>query len=218
VIPRTFHTFWDGPPIPEQFVEYRRLWAELHPRWLVLVWSDTSYQREVMSARTSRYYRDPARWSPRSNVWQWRADIARYEILEKFGGVWIDADLEPLRPIDPIVERCSAFAAREDQRNVNNAFMGCEIGHPFIVDVMAGLGDRIVRNRHLRVNRSIGAGYLTAVAQRHDDLLVLPSELVYPFSFTELHRRDESFPDAFTKHHWNNRTQARRRQLAPRRR
>jgi hypothetical protein len=49
------------------------------------------------------------------------------------------------------------------------------------------------------------------VAQRHDDLMVLPPELVYPFSFTELHRRDESFPEAYTKHHWNNQTKARQR-------
>lgn len=210
MIPRVLHTFWDGPPLPDDFRRFRERWQALHPGWSMTVWDDARFQREAMSARTARYYRDPKRWSPKSSVWQWRADIARYEILERLGGVWVDADLEPLRPIDPIIDQATggAFAAREDHRHVNNALLGCEPGHPFMADVMRGLGDRIVRNRHLRVNRSIGAGYLTMLADRHDELLVLPAHLVYPFSYNELHRRDETFPEAFTKHHWHNRTKA----------
>jgi mannosyltransferase OCH1-like enzyme len=213
-----FHTFWGGPPIPAEFLRFRDRWAELHPGWAVLVWSDETYQREIMPARTADFYCDPTRWSPKSSVWQWRADLARYEILAKMGGVWIDADLEPLRPIDPIIEQAEggAFAAREDARHINNAFMGCEPDHPFLVDVLGGLPDRVTRNRHLRVNRSIGAGYLTVVAERHPGLLVLPRELIYPFSYTELHRRGEKFPDAFTVHHWNNRTQGEARRRARR--
>lgn len=218
MIPRLFHTFWDGPPIPPEFLSFRERWGWLHPGWAVLVWNDASYQREIMPASTAEFYRSPQRWSPKSSVWQWRADIARYEILARMGGVWIDADLEPLRSIEPILEQATggAFAAREDARHVNNAFIGCEPDHPFIRDVLDGLPQRVRTMRHLRVNRSIGAGYLTELAEHHPELLVLSRELVYPFSYTELHKRGEDYPGAYTKHHWHNRTQGEARRTARR--
>ena len=33
-----------------------------------------------------------------------KSDIFRYEICARFGGVYIDADFEPLRPIEPLLE------------------------------------------------------------------------------------------------------------------
>lgn len=208
MIPRTLHTFWDGPPLPPEYREFRQRWADLHPGWKIEVWDDQRYRDEIMTALVADYYSDPEYWSPLSNPWQWRTDIARYEILDQLGGVWIDADLEPLKPIDPILDQAlgGAFAAREDRRNVNNAFLGSEPAHPFIRDVLAGLSHRIKSNRHLRVNRSIGAGYITEVAKRHKELSILPAHLVYPFSVRELGKRGRSFPQAYTKHHWHNQT------------
>lgn len=209
-IPRVLHMFWDGPPLPKEYRSFPARWREMNPGWELEWWDDTRYRAEVMKhTTTGQYYENPRQWSPKSNVWQWRSDIARYNILKQFGGVWVDADLEPLKTIEPLLGQAPAFVARESPQWINNAFIGCAPGHPFIREVVDGLPGRVRGNRHLRVNRSIGARYITEVVGRHPGVMVLPRELVYPFSFTELHRRGEEFPQAYTKHHWNNRTQAR---------
>lgn len=208
-IPPVVHIFWDGPPLPEQFRGFPTLWRELNPGWSLEWWTDERVRDEVLpGSGMVHYYTDNHYWSPKSNVWQWRSDLARYLILNRAGGVWVDADLEPLKSIEPLRRQADVFAAKESAQWVNNAFIGCPPGHSFIRDVVNGLPDRVRRNRQQRVNRSIGARYLTGVVARHPEVLVLAPELVYPFSCTELHRRAEDFPGAYTKHHWWNRTKA----------
>jgi len=207
MIPRIFHWFWDGPPCPPEYLAAAARWLELHPGWGLERWDDARFQREAMSSRTSRFYREKDRYSPRSNLWQWRTNLARLEILERFGGVWVDADLVPLRSIEPLMSY-PAFAARESPRWVNNAFLGFPPGHPLIVEMLAGLPARIHGRRTLQSNRVTGPHYLTERIGNYPDVAVLPSELIYPYRWDQLDRAGDEFPDAYTVHRWNSKLAA----------
>lgn len=212
-IPRRLHAFWDGPPMPREHAGYLRRWQELHPDWGLALWDHDSYAAEFSNTRTYRYYASPSRWSPRSNVWQWRTNIARLELLARHGGVWIDTDLEPRRPIDELLERAEggAFIVRESDRYVVNTFMGSTPRHPFVMDALARLPGSIEAGRQVRSNRSTGAQYLTPLVRRHPEVLVLPREVACPYRWDELHRRDEDFPRSYAVHRWHNRTEGERR-------
>ena len=54
-----------------------------------------------------------------------RSDIIRLEVLFRFGGVYVDTDVECLRPIDPLLrEGADFFAAYMRPGTVNNAVIG----------------------------------------------------------------------------------------------
>ena len=204
MIPRILHAFWGGPPMPAHLAAYLRRWQELHPYWEFRLWTPDNLPR----LRNQDLFDAPEIYSPKSNPWQWRSDLARYELLYDMGGVYIDCDLEPLRPIDPLIEGCESVIAREDEKMINNAFMGSAPGSAFLADVLAGLRPSALSRPTERVNRTIGAHYLTRVARRHPELRVLPAKLIYPLHWSKLSRREAARRDeqAYTVHHWWNKT------------
>lgn len=200
MIPRILHAWWGGPPMPAHLAAHLGTWRELHPGWEVRLWTPETTPR----LRNQDLFDHPEKYSPASNPWQWRSDLARYEILYDQGGVYVDCDLEPLRAIDPLVEDAESVIAREDKRFINNAFMGSSPGSRFLADVLRGLRASVRAQPRCRVNRQIGAHYLTRIARRHPELRVLGPELIYPYHWSELHRDDETFPEAYTVHRWQN--------------
>lgn len=143
---------------------------------------------------------------------QLRADVLRYEILYRHGGVYVDADFECLRPIDPLLEGVRCFAAWEVPDTwINNAILGCEPGHPFLGRLIDGLAANVEAHLRFRPNRMTGPQYLTPVWREHgaaDQVTIFDKDLFYPYLWDELGRASESFPGSWAVHHWLN---ARRR-------
>src|SRR5690606_38408010 len=138
-VPRVIHWWWDGPPVPPEYVRFRERWAELHPGWTLQVWDETRFLAEFENHPATQLYRARDRWSPHAHEWGWKTNIARLLILQRDGGLWADADLEPLKPVDPLIERLeasenhNALAALEDRHHINNAFLASPPDGPFIV-------------------------------------------------------------------------------------
>lgn len=212
-VPRVIHWWWDGPQVPPEYVRFRERWSELHPGWTLQVWDEARFLAEFGPDHpVVQLYRNRARWSPHAHEWGWKTNIARYLILQRDGGLWVDADLEPLKPVDPLIERLeasgnhNALAALEDRHHVNNAFLASARGGRFINAVVSGLGARIRAKRGEPSNVVTGPHYLTELAATHPELLVLDRALIYPMHWSELERRTEKFPAAYTLHHWHRKT------------
>jgi mannosyltransferase OCH1-like enzyme len=63
-------------------------------------------------------------YAPGHAVGQFRSDVARYEILYRFGGVYADCDVEPLKPFDDLLG-VEAFAGWESEGTfVGNTIIG----------------------------------------------------------------------------------------------
>lgn len=210
VVPRVIHWWWDGPPVPPEYVRFRKRWSELHPGWTLQVWDETRFLSEFGPDHpVVQLYRNRARWSPHAHEWGWKTNIARYLILQRDGGLWVDADLEPLKAVDPLIERLeasehhNALAAYEDRTHINNAFLASPPNGPFITALVDGLADRVRNRRGKPSNVMTGPHYLTEMADRTPGLMVLDRALVYPMHWSELERRNDEYPAAYTLHHWH---------------
>jgi mannosyltransferase OCH1-like enzyme len=140
---------------------------------------------------------------------QLRSDVLRFEILYRFGGCWVDADFECLRPIDGLLDGVSAFAAWEEpDRWVAGGIMGATAGHPFIAALIDGLAANVEANRGRKPNMLSGPRYVTRVWQAFKaDVTVFPKRLFYPYLWSEIGRYGpgDDWPDAWAVHHWSNR-------------
>jgi mannosyltransferase OCH1-like enzyme len=205
VIPKVFHVIWVGDPMPDHLAAYVQTWRDVHPDWAMIVWDEQ--RLDATLDRTLDLFRRADEIT--SHVGQFRSDVARYELLWRFGGVYVDCDFEAVRSIDPLVDHldgATVFAAWEtDGAWVNNAILGAHPRAALLDDVIDGLAESLAEHPTSRPNVQTGPQYLTPIVRRHASAVRLfPSAWFYPYLWNELDRQGEEFPDAYAIHHWDN--------------
>lgn len=168
-IPRILHRV--VPAVTEARVE--QWWArfeDLHAGWTLMTHRDPLV---------------PTEWPLTSPYWDrvdsgaQLADLVRLEALLRWGGVYVDSDVEPFRSFEPLL-LTPMFAAWEDHRCVPNAVMGAIPGHPA---VRACLELAIARLGTGTWNA--GPGVLTDLLPSRDDVLLLGPEAFYPVHYRD---------------------------------
>lgn len=136
-------------------------------------------------------------------VWVQRADIAAYELLYEYGGVYANTDIEPLKSFDRILNGVQAFAGWEIQDQfVCNALMGCVPQNRFfdlLIDMLLARWESLPGRP---MNEQTGPHLLTAAHRANPGLTVFPQHYFYPYSYVEMGREWDEHPDSYASHHW----------------
>jgi len=196
--------------MPAIYETFERRRSELHPGWEIARWCE----RNIPRLEHQDMY-DRAEELTAGNVWQFRSDIVRYELLWRHGGVYTDVDFEWQKAIDPLLGGVECFAVWEKQDIwAANGLMGATPEHPFVGRLLSGLRASVDANKDRRPNVSTGPQYLTKVYREHPDgVSVFDEKSFIPYAYNELDRGGEAFPEAYAIHHWNNQRKMRGKAL-----
>ena len=206
VVPRVFHRIWLGSRIPPEFVRFGQSWLEVNPGWTMILWTEDN----LPEMRNRHLFDAAADLVPESRlVYRFRSNLLRYEVVEQFGGIYLDTDFEALRPIEPVIDGLDCFAVEEKPGLIANGLLGAVPGHPFIRALVDGAADSVQQFRGHRSWITTGPAYLTRAAKEHPGALhVLPSRLFLPYHHRHLNV-DGTPPDipgdAIAHHVWGSR-------------
>jgi Glycosyltransferase sugar-binding region containing DXD motif len=190
-IPRCFHWVWLGDePLPAQYREWMEGWGRMHGGWEHRLWTDSNRP----TLRNEACF-------VRATVPAQRADILRYEVVHRFGGVYLDVDMECLKSIAGLLDGVEAFAAEEQPGELAIGIIGAVPGHPWLADVIAQLPASM--EQHSSILRATGPGHLTAVTSGHPEVTIFPQETFYPYLAHEPSRASGPFPSAYAVHRWH---------------
>lgn len=91
-IPKIIHQIWIGSNVPDCFKSFMQSWIDNHfEGWTYMLWTE----KEIGNLHLqNKYYYDA------TDNYDIKSDIARLEILDQIGGVYIDSDFECLKPLD----------------------------------------------------------------------------------------------------------------------
>jgi mannosyltransferase OCH1-like enzyme len=188
VIPSVIHRIWLGSsPLPADFERYGSSWREHHPSWEMRLWTDADIAEfgcPEAFART-RHHGE-------------RSDLMRYELLWRYGGLYVDTDMECLRSIEPLLEGARAVVGLVRPGKLGNAVLAAAPGHPAFEELLAraraGAGSG-------HVGRATGPGLVTSVLLGADDVRILEPEAFYSFHPVRSPDRDRRPPGAYGIHH-----------------
>ena len=197
-IPRIFHHVWvSGDEMPDDVLAARQTWIDRHPEWEFRIWrlEDLTWLRnQALFDRAIPYSQ--------------KADFARYEVVHRFGGVYLDTDMECLRPLDPLLDGCSFFSGREPGGNVGTAIFGATRSHPIVREVIERLPASCyvhpieqlsLHDWPMLLDRIIRDG----AWEDRPEVRIFPPAYFYPYAGGEPWRRNEAFPRAYAVHHWS---------------
>ena len=88
LIPKKIHQIWVGKKkLPKKYKIWMKTWKKYNPTWEYILWDDEMIDKLELANKDAYY--------STSNP-GYKSDIARYEILNRFGGLYVDTDFECL--------------------------------------------------------------------------------------------------------------------------
>lgn len=107
MIPKIIHYCWfGGKPLPESAIKCIESWKKFMPDYEIKRWDESNYD-----VNKCHYMKD----SYKAKKYGFVPDYARFDILYQYGGVYIDTDVEFIKPLDAVISR--------------GPFMGIETGN-----------------------------------------------------------------------------------------
>lgn len=200
-IPKVIHQIWLGPLAPPNAA--MESWVTNHPDWEYKLWTEKNLPALKNQAAFDK-----------SDNYPQKADILRYEILFQFGGVYFDADVHCIKPIDVLYEQWlsngdSLVAANEGNPSntalLANTFIASNAANAF----MGQLVDGINVDQEGGAWEITGPQYFTeSIARFKPEINILSSKVFFPIHHGDKEHRLidldvlSTDPDIYGVHLW----------------
>ncbi len=151
---KILHYCWfGGKPKPRIVLKCIESWKKYCPDWEIREWNEDSFDVNCC---------DYVREAYEARKWAFVSDYCRYHVLAQYGGVYLDTDVELLRPIDDLPE---CFVGFETLTLCNSGLIrGAEANDPICLEMLSSY-----RQSHFR--HADGSYDMTVVGQRETDIL-----------------------------------------------
>jgi len=195
MIPHIIHQIWyqGFSNLPHKYIPMQKTWLLNHPNWDYYLWDQNSILDLIESSYNSNI---KSLYEKLPKMIQ-KIDLAKYLILYKYGGVYVDMDMESIQPLDSLVNSspysdlfvveldiacpsnkkfCLAMWFVTEGKYIkgptyNNAFLASRPNHPFWIDVITKIPYHIKRkwyqNDIMYIFNSTGPILITSVLRDH---------------------------------------------------
>lgn len=202
-IPKIIHQIWVGPKTPPAyFVTFQEKWKSLHPDWEYHLWTDSELEDLNLDLK------DLIDASPN---YAEKSDIIRSELLDRFGGVYLDVDMDPFQSLDELHKKYDFYCGIENPHKIattsNRLWLGISIiasapNHPVIKrwkELIRSRWNEVNNNYNSAIERVINHTYFPfsmAFFEKYNEgnltNIALPTTYFYPLAADHAAKRRAS--------------------------
>lgn len=133
MIPKIIHYCWfGGNPLPELAQKCIASWQKFCPDYEIIEWNENNFDIGSCKYAEEAY---------NAHKWAFVSDVARLYALVTCGGIYMDTDVELLKPIDDLLEY-EALSGFESEERIPTGLMACRKGFPLFSELLADYDNR----------------------------------------------------------------------------
>ncbi|MBQ1598878.1 MAG: hypothetical protein II080_09595 [Lachnospiraceae bacterium] len=203
-IPKVIHTFWFADnPMPQKYRDCLRSWEKYAPDMEIKIWNMHTYKPQ-----DCLFYQQALQL----RQWAFASDYARADVLRRYGGVYMDLDVEMLRPIDDLLYNDAYMSFESLDRIECGSGMGAQKGNRILEEICRSYEERPFIKADGSLDLSTCPVRFTKVIEQYgleknggfqfvDDITIYPFEVLTGKSFdTGIEYRTNL---SYTLHHHN---------------
>jgi mannosyltransferase OCH1-like enzyme len=206
MIPATLHYIWiGGTPLPDRFRANIETWRRHNPDFEIREWNEANLDWSSHYMRAAYMF----------GYWSRVTNLARLQILQKHGGIYLDVDVEMLRSLRPLLDNACFVGFQDSGPNanwVNGAVFGAVPNHWFVdrcierlLRTFSGVEKMDSRHGPGNVTQALVESGLDGFHERGTmvgDVRVYPRAAFYPYHWLEPFDASKLTPETFLVHHW----------------
>ena len=133
MIPKKLHYIWlGGNPLPEIALKCMESWKKFCPDYEIVVWDESNLNLDINTYCREAY--DAKKFA-------FCSDVLRYDVLYKHGGVYLDIDVEFVKPIDDMLNNHIFLGFESPEFVAPGLIMGAEAGSETIKTLLSEYDD-----------------------------------------------------------------------------
>lgn len=126
-IPKKIHYCWfGGNPLPDDAKKYIASWKKYCPDYEIIEWNESNFD-----LNSNMYIKE----AYDAKKWAFITDYVGLYVMYKFGGVYMDTDVELLSNIDKFLEH-DAFSGFESVNLIPTGIMACKKNFPLFKELL----------------------------------------------------------------------------------
>jgi len=201
-IPKRIHYFWfSGDPYPEKVKKCIDSWHKYCPEYEFIEWNLKNYQTDNEFCNQALQNSD----------WAFASDFGRCDVLYRYGGIYLDIDVEIMKPLDELLYD-EGFMCFESELGVDpGSGMGAIPKHHIMKEICDKYYNASYYNSDGTVNHpniihmytDVLEKYglsLNAQYQKVEGMAIYPPLVMSPYSY--MTGRTQEYDKTYAIHHW----------------
>ena len=127
MIPHTIHYCWfGGKPLSTIAQKCIESWKKYCPNYEIIEWNEANFDIKCCNYVREAY---------EAKRWAFVADYVRLYVLNVYGGIYMDTDVEVIKPLDDILNY-EAVSGFETEKTIQTGLMACQKGQKLFAEFL----------------------------------------------------------------------------------
>lgn len=195
MIPKIIHYCWFGDgelcPLSKKCM---LTWEQMCPDYEVMRWDESNIDLDIPFIAENL----------EKKQWAFVSDYVRLQQLYLHGGIYLDTDVEIIKPVDDLLEH-KCFLGEELPGRLNSAVLGAEPRHLFVKASLELIEHRYEESKPYLIAPEVCTKVVKNVP---DEVTIFPVDYFYPYNpFSDEHSNRQLMFSHITEntyaiHHW----------------
>lgn len=186
-IPKIIHYCWFGEGKKDELAEKCiESWKKYCPEYKIIEWNEKNYDLSINKYAMDAY---------KEKKWAFVTDFVRLDVVYRYGGIYLDTDVEIIKPLDSLLSFGAFFGVESQDLNINTGLGFGAQKYNIIVKQIRDIYDNIsFYKKNSQLNLIATPIYLTKFFEKFgyiknnkmqiiENVNILPSDRLSPYNY-----------------------------------